>query len=353
MNNHFLNYFCSTLINISLKDRGVGASIDHQQTSQHTLIMKVYTEITTLPFFPNAVVTIGTFDGVHLGHHQIINQLKEEASKIGGETVIITFYPHPKKIVSSQPSPVFLLNTPAEKHALLSAQGIDHLVIVPFTAEFANQTAAEYVENFLINHFHPHTLIIGYDHKFGQGRKGDYHLLEDYAAKFGFNLIEIPQHLLHESAISSTRIRENLQSGSLKEANELLGYEYFFDGTVVEGNKLGRTIGYPTANLQINYTEKLVPGNGVYAVRVTMKSLTGKSRELKGMMNIGVRPTVDGTKRVIEVNLLDFNENIYGENLRVQLVKYLRGEAKFSGLDALKEQLAKDQLSVQQLAFDA
>lgn len=352
MNNHFLNYFCSTLIITSLKDRGIVATIRRQHTSQHTLMMKVYTEITTLPFFRNAVVTIGTFDGVHLGHRQIINQLNEEASKINGETVIITFYPHPRKIVNSQPSPVFLLNTPAEKHALLAAQGIDHLVIVPFTAEFAHQSAAEYVENFLIKHFHPHTLIIGYDHKFGQGRKGDFHLLKEYAANFGFHLIEIPQHLLHESAISSTRIRENLQSGRVKEANELLGYEYFFDGTVVEGNKLGRTIGYPTANLQINHAEKLVPGNGVYAVRVTLNTLSGNSRKFKGMMNIGVRPTVDGTKRVIEVNLLDFDENIYGENLQVQLVKYLRGEEKFSGLDALKEQLAKDKMSVQQLAFD-
>ena len=310
--------------------------------------MKVHTDITALPEFRNAVVTIGTFDGVHLGHRQIINQLKDEAKKIGGETVIITFYPHPRIVIGSK-SQLYLINTPEEKQELLAEQGIDHLVIVPFTQAFANQTAEDYCENFLIQNFHPHTLIIGYDHRFGQGRKGDFHLLEQYAAEHKFYLIEIPQHLLHESAISSTRIRENLLSGKLEEANELLGYDYFFEGLVVEGNKLGRTIGYPTANLQIKQMEKLVPGNGVYAVSVDIKD--SQRPLIKGMMNIGVRPTVDGTNRVIEVNLLNFEENIYGLTLRVYLRKYLRGEQKFNGLDALKEQLSMDKSEVQALTF--
>jgi riboflavin kinase/FMN adenylyltransferase len=312
--------------------------------------MKVHTEITALPFFRNAVVTIGTFDGVHQGHQQIIDQLKEEALKINGETVIITFYPHPRKIVGSKNIPLFLINTPQEKQELLAAQGIDHLVVIPFTEEFAHQGATEYVENFLIRHFHPYTLIIGYDHRFGQGRKGDFHLLEQYAAYRKFNLIEIPQHLLHKSAISSTRIRENLLNGNLKEANELLGYQYFFEGKVIEGNKLGRTIGYPTANLQVESEEKLIPCNGVYAVSVEIKN-SERAGSLKGMMNIGVRPTIDGTKRVIEVNLFNFNEDIYGKTLRIFLRKFLRAEQKFDGLDALKEQLAKDKEAVERLDF--
>ena len=307
--------------------------------------MKVHTDITKLATFRNAVLTIGTFDGVHLGHRQIIDQLKEEARKVDGETVIITFYPHPRKVVRAASSPLYLINTPQEKCGLLEACGIDHLVIVPFTQSFANQSAEEYVENFLIALCHPHTLIIGYDHRFGHGRTGDFHLLETYASKHAFRLIEIPQHLLHESAISSTRIRENLLSGNLEEANELLGYDYFFEGTVVEGNKLGRTLGYPTANLQIHGEEKLVPCNGVYAVWVNTKDVDMDETRFKGMMNIGVRPTVDGARQVIEVNLFDCDEDIYGKTLRVYLKKYLRSEQKFNGLDALKEQLAKDKVN--------
>jgi riboflavin kinase/FMN adenylyltransferase len=305
--------------------------------------MKVHTDITALPVFHNAVVTIGTFDGVHLGHTQIINQLKQAATGIDGETVIITFYPHPRKVVGLK-DPVYLISTPPEKQELLSAKGIDHLVVVPFTEEFASQTAEEYVENFLIRHFHPHTLIIGYDHRFGKNRSGDFHLLEAYASNHRFNLIEIPQHLLHQSGISSTRIRENLLNGNLEAANELLGYDYFFEGIVVEGNKIGRTIGYPTANLQIQEPEKLIPCNGVYAVTATLNN--SKNPVLEGMMNIGLRPTVDGKKRVIEVNLFNFNEDIYGSILRVTIKKYIRGEQKFSSLDALKEQLAMDKTEV-------
>lgn len=314
--------------------------------------MQVHTDIHSLPVFRNAVVTIGTFDGVHLGHRQIINQLKQEAAKIKGETVIITFHPHPRKVVGHGNSLILLLNTPDEKIELLEQQGIDHLVIVPFTEAFASQSAADYVEDFLIRQFHPHTLIIGYDHRFGKGRKGDFHLLENYSQKLGFKLIEIPQHLLNESGISSTRIRHALLNGNIKEANELLGYSYFFNGLVVEGNKLGRTIGFPTANLHINYEEKLVPGNGVFAVLAktvssndnSMPQPNGEVQFIKGMMNIGVRPTIDGTKRVIEVHLFEFNKDVYGTVLRVHLKAYLRPERKFSGINALKEQLEIDAL---------
>lgn len=308
--------------------------------------MTVHKNLDQLPAFKNAVVTIGTFDGVHTGHLQIINQLKEEAKAVCGESVIITFNPHPRRIVHNQNAEIRLINTLPEKIELLEAQGIDHLVIVPFTKAFAEQPANEYIENFLVKYFHPHTIIIGYDHRFGHNRQGDYHLLEAVKKQFNFRVKEIPEHVLQNSAISSTRIRQAIINGQIKTANEFLGYNYFFEGSVIEGNKLGRTIGYPTANLRIEDAEKLVPGNGVYAVEVIgqWSLVNGEAARLKGMMNIGVRPTVDGTKRSIEVNIFDFDGDIYGQTLRVYVKAYLRGEVKFAGLDGLKEQLAKDEV---------
>jgi riboflavin kinase/FMN adenylyltransferase len=322
--------------------------------------MKVYYSTDTIPDFKRAIVTIGTFDGVHLGHRQILEQLKQEAARIDGETVIITFHPHPRKVVAAGQSPVQLINTIEEKIELLERNGIDHLVVVPFTAAFSQMSPGEYVETFLVQQFHPHTVIIGYDHRFGQGRQGDYTLLEKYSAQGLFQLKEISAHLINDNTVSSTRIREAVLAGEIAVANNLLGYDFFFEGTVVEGNKLGRTLGYPTANLRIENEEKLVPGNGVYAVQVEVRGprseAGGKPSDLrlptsafrKGMMNIGVRPTVDGTKRVIEVNIFDFNEDIYGSTLRVHVRKFLRGEQKFNGLDALKEQLAKDKQQAEQ-----
>ncbi len=306
--------------------------------------MTVHKNLDLLPSFTNAVVTIGTFDGLHTGHLQIINQLKDEANAVGGETVIITFNPHPRKIVPNQTTEVRLLNTLAEKIELLEAQNINHLVIVPFTKAFAELPAHKYIEDFLVKYFHPHTIIIGYDHRFGHNRQGDYHLLEALKMPFGYWVKEIPEHVLQNSAISSTRIRQAIINGQIETANEFLGYNYFFEGTVIEGNKLGRTIGYPTANIRIGDDEKLVPGNGVYGVEVILQCplVSGQSRILKGMMNIGVRPTVDGTKRTIEVNIFNFNETIYGQTIRVTLIVFLRGEVKFAGLEALKQQLAKD-----------
>ena len=300
--------------------------------------MQVHTHIDQLPVFRNAVVTIGTFDGVHTGHQQIIAQLKEEAHAIGGETVIITFHPHPRKIVTH--TAVFILSTLKEKIELLRQKGVDHLVVVPFDERFANQSAQEYVEHFLFEKFHPHTVIIGYDHRFGHGRQGDYHLLEDFGKSLGFLVKEIPEHVLNNITVSSTKIREALLNSDVETANNYLGYDYFFEGIVIEGNKLGRTLGYPTANLQIEIPEKLIPGNGVYAVIASVNHST-----YKAMMNIGFRPTVDGKKRMIEVNLFDFNQDLYGKALRVYIKKYLRGEVKFNGLEELKNQLAIDKES--------
>jgi riboflavin kinase/FMN adenylyltransferase len=322
--------------------------------------MKVYYSIDTIPVFTKAVVTIGTFDGVHTGHRLILEQLKQEAARIGGETVIITFHPHPRKVVHTSQPAIKLINTIGEKIELLDKNGIHHLVIVPFTDEFSQQTPEAYIEQFLVQRFQPHTVIIGYDHRFGQGRKGDYKLLEVYSARYGFDLKEIPAHVINNNTVSSTRIREALLKGDTDAANTLLGYDYFFEGTVVDGNKLGRQLGYPTANLKIENEEKLVPGDGIYAVEAEIVNrqsavglheatfagshspLTTHYSPLKGMMSIGIRPTIGGTNRVIEVNIFDFNEDIYGKTLRVYLKKWLRPELKFNGLEALKEQLAKD-----------
>ena len=304
--------------------------------------MQVHTNIDQLPFFQNAVVTIGTFDGVHTGHRQIIAQLKHEAAALNGETVIITFHPHPRKVVAHKN--IFILNTLQEKTELLSGLGIGHLVVVPFDEKFSHQSAREYVQHFLFEKFHPHTVIIGYDHKFGKGREGDYHLLEDFGREFGFMVKEIPEHVLDKVTVSSTKIREALLSSDVATANNYLGYDYFFEGIVIEGDKLGRTLGYPTANIQIETPEKLVPGNGVYAVIAEVGQST-----YKAMMNIGMRPTVEGTKRRIEVNLFDFDQDLYGKTLRVYIKHYLRGEVKFNGLDALKAQLAIDKESALKL----
>src|SRR5258708_4078255 len=317
--------------------------------------MQIYRDIDQLPVFRRAVITIGTFDGVHTGHQQILEQLQQEAARILGETVIITFHPHPRKIVKGAATPIRLINTPEEKIALLAWKKVDHLVIVPFTEAFSQLTAEQYIKEFLLEKFHPHTIIIGYDHQFGKGRLGDYHLLEEFSKREGFVLQEIPVHLLNAVSVSSTRIREAIGKADIATANQLLGYDFFFSGRVVEGNKRGRTIGYPTANLQVSDPEKLIPGDGVYAVEVEDVTgneqsgdvagngqAAGKVPRWKGMMKIGMRPTVDGTQRTIEVNIFDLNEDLYGRTLRVFLKKHLRGEQKFAGLDALKEQLARD-----------
>lgn len=302
--------------------------------------MQVHRDIDQLPPFRNAVVTIGTFDGVHMGHRQIIEKLKVEAKSNEGETVIITFHPHPRKVVSSTILGIRLINTLDEKLMLLEQHGIDHVVVVPFTEAFANQSADEYIKNFLVGKFHPHTIIIGYDHRFGRDRLGDYLLLERKADEYGYNLKEIPKHILENISISSTNIREAILHNDTTTANKLLGYDFFFSGVVVHGDKLGRKLGYPTANLKIQDEEKILPGNGIYAVYAEVEN----GNRFKGMMSIGFRPTVDGKKRVIEVNLFDFSEEIYGQVLTVYVKKYLREEIKFDGLDALVKQIDQDKI---------
>jgi riboflavin kinase/FMN adenylyltransferase len=304
--------------------------------------MQVHYHTEALPAFRNAVITIGTFDGVHMGHRQVIDKLKSEARSVDGETVIITFHPHPRKVVSSTILGIRLINTLDEKIELLGQMGIDHVVVVPFTEVFANQSAEEYIKNFLVDQFHPHTIIIGYDHRFGRDRLGDYRLLEKASGKYGFQLREIPKHIIENISISSTNIREAILHCDFATVHKLLGYHFFFTGVVVHGDKLGRKLGYPTANLKIKDEEKIVPGNGIYAVYAQPEGITGM---LKGMMSIGFRPTVDGKKRVIEVNLFDFDREIYDQSLKVFVKKYLREEIKYDSLEALVRQIDQDKIN--------
>jgi riboflavin kinase / FMN adenylyltransferase len=298
--------------------------------------MQVHQDIDQLPSFTNAVITIGTFDGVHEGHQKILQALKKEAARVKGETVLITFHPHPRKIVQPD-KPLQLLNTMQEKIALLEKAGIDHLAIVPFTTAFAEQTAEEYIRDFLIRKFHPATIIIGYDHRFGKDRSGDYHLMEEKAADYGYHLLEIPKHVLDEIGVSSTKIRNAILGSDIETANKLLGYPFFFEGTVIRGDQLGRKLGYPTANLQYNDRDKIHLGHGVYAVYVDVEG-----ERKGGMLSIGNRPTVTKSDERIEVNIFDFDRDIYDKTIRVFVKKFLRGQEKYPSLDDLVRQLHRD-----------
>lgn len=298
--------------------------------------MQVHYHLNKLPSFKNAVLTIGTFDGVHKGHQQIISAMKQEAQRIGGETVLITFHPHPRKIIHSHIS-LDLINTLEEKIELLSSTGIDHLVVVQFTTEFAKLTADEYVESFLLKRFQPHTIIIGYDHHFGKDRKGNFNLLEKKKTELGFHLIEIPKHVLNEISISSTKIREAIKSGNIPVANTLLGYSFSFEGIVIHGDKLGRQLGYPTANLEYANEDKIHLGEGVYAVTVDI------NREMKqGMLSVGKRPTLNDVIERVEVNIFDFDETIYDQRIRLNVKAYLRPQEKYHSLEELTAQLHRD-----------
>ena len=305
--------------------------------------MRIFFDLSNLPAFKNAVVTIGTFDGVHLGHRKIIAQLKEEAARINGETVIITFNPHPRKVVQSEP--LALLNTLNEKLHLLKQNGIDNIIVVPFNESFAAQTAEAYVKDFLVGKVHPHTVIIGYDHHFGKNRTGDYYTLEKYGALLNFKVKEISQQVLHETVISSSQIRLALSEGNVAEANEWLGYTYFLEGKVVQGKQLGRTLGYPTANIAIDDKDKLIPAIGVYAVKVI---IDGQS--YNGMLGISLRPTIENSSNItVEVNIFDFNKDIYGKNIRVEMIAWLRPEQKFDSLDELQTALAADKKAAKKI----
>jgi riboflavin kinase/FMN adenylyltransferase len=298
--------------------------------------MQVHRNIESLPHFRNAVITIGTFDGVHLGHQKIISALVQEAKNAGGESIIITFDPHPRKIVNPAEH-LQLINTLQEKIDLLQNKGVDHMVVVPFTLSFSELEAEAYIRDFLVNLFHPHIIIIGYDHHFGKNRKGNYRLLEQKASTYNYQLKEIPKQLLNEISISSTKIRKALLASDVTTANKLLGYEFFFEGMVIQGDKLGRQLGYPTANLKYTNEDKIHLGEGVYAVYVKVKG-----EEKKGMMSIGKRPTFNDTTEKVEVNIFDFDKDIYGAEISVRVKQYLRPQEKYDTTEALIAQIDKD-----------
>lgn len=306
--------------------------------------MKIYHHIDEFTPVKNAVVTIGTFDGVHLGHRKIIARIKELADATGGETVILTFFPHPRMILHPEDESLKLINTIDEKAQLLEQLGVDHLIITPFSRDFSNQTAEEYIRDVLVKQIGTKTIVIGYDHRFGKDRQGGLQDLLRLAPAYGFEVVEIPEQDVNDVAISSTRIRTALLDNDIYIANECLGYPFFITGKVIRGDQLGRELGYPTANLMIEEQYKLIPANGIFAVKVQVNN-----SEHTGMAYIGHRPTVNGMTRNIEVNIFDFDADIYNQQLRMEFLHFVRGDIKFSSLEALTVQLAKDKEDVQAL----
>lgn len=305
--------------------------------------MKIYTHINDFKQIKNAVLTIGTFDGVHIGHQKIISRLKEVAAKKAGETVVLTFFPHPRMILHPDDLNIKLISTMNEKAELLENQGIDHLIITPFTRDFSNLSPQEYIKNVLVEKIGTSHIIIGYDHRFGKDRSGGLKELQDYASELGYEVEEIPKQDIDDVAISSTKIRNALLKGDVKTAENFLGYPFYLNGKVIKGDKIGRTIGFPTANLFIEETYKLIPGDGIYAVSIDFKSGRLKGEKSKGMAYIGHRPTINGMTRNIEVNIFDFSDDIYAETIRLNFLEYLRDDKKFNSLDELKHQLQEDE----------
>ncbi|MEB0249172.1 riboflavin biosynthesis protein RibF, partial [Mucilaginibacter sp. 5B2] len=273
--------------------------------------MRIYHNIDEFTAVKNAVVTIGTFDGVHIGHRKIISRIKELAAATGGETVILTFFPHPRMILHPEDESIKLINTINEKAELLEQLGVDHLIITPFSRDFSNQTAEGYIRDVLVNKIGTKTIVIGYDHRFGKDRQGGLRDLLTLGPQYNFEVVEIPEQDINDVAISSTRIRAALLDNNINIANECLGYPFFITGKVIRGDQLGRQLGYPTANLLIEEKYKLIPADGIFAVKVKVAG-----NEYSGMAYIGHRPTINGMTRNIEVNIFDFKDEIYNQQIR-------------------------------------
>lgn len=299
--------------------------------------MKTYTDIQSFKAIQNAVVTIGTFDGVHIGHQKIISTLKEKAEAIGGETVILTFFPHPRMILHPEDQQLKLITTIAEKSELLGQLGVDHLIITPFTRDFSNLSPEDYVKEILVKQIGTRKIIIGYDHRFGKNREGGIADLERLGKVHGFEVEVIPEQDVKEVAVSSTKIRQALLQGDIATANAFLGYPFSLNGKVIRGDQIGRKMGYPTANLFVEESFKLIPADGIYAVNVIVDE-----EIYQGMAYIGHRPTVNGMSRNIEVNIFDFDMDIYGQHIRMDFLHFIRGDQKFNSLDELSQQLGRD-----------
>lgn len=303
--------------------------------------MKVYKALDQLPHLERPVLTIGSFDGVHIGHQQILQQIKHLAASIQGTSVVITFHPHPRLVLSKYTAPVQLLNTLDEKAALLERYGIDALVVVPFSKAFASQSPDAYIQDFLVRYFKPSIIAIGYDHKFGKDRQGDIAYLRKFQVTYNFEVVEISKQEVADMTVSSTKIRQALQDGAVGKAHQLSGHPFRLTGKVAKGLQIGTTIGFPTANLEVEEPNKLIPPAGIYAVKVYHEEHC-----YQGMLYIGDRPTIDeGLQQTIEVNIFDFNQDIYGATLKVDFMAHLREDAKFETLDQLKDQLKADKVA--------
>jgi riboflavin kinase/FMN adenylyltransferase len=306
--------------------------------------MRIFEGLENVGQIKNPVVTIGTFDGVHIGHQKIIQQLILEAKKIEGESVLITFHPHPRLVLFPDNHNLQLLQTQTEKLQTLAENGLENVIILPFSKEFSQLSALDFVQTVLYKCLQAKKIIIGYDHQFGNDRKGNIDFLITHARDFNYEVIEIPAEEINEVNVSSTKIRTALQDGSVEIANAYLNKPFELTGTVVKGKQLGRTIGFPTANLELNDSTKLIPANGVYAVSVTINN---EEKHYNGMMNIGFRPTVSQEqKQTIEIHLFDFQDNLYDSHLKVSLYKRIRKEEKFVNLASLKSQLSKDEAAI-------
>ncbi|CAM3848499.1 bifunctional riboflavin kinase/FAD synthetase [Mucilaginibacter galii] len=306
--------------------------------------MKIYNHIDEFTPLKNAIVTIGTFDGVHQGHRQIIAGIKELARQTGGETVILTFFPHPRMIIHPEDQTLKLITTIHERAALLEQLGVDHLIITPFSRDFSNQLPEAYIRDILVNKIGTRKIIIGYDHRFGKDRQGGLADLQQAGPVYGFEVIEIPEQDIDNVAVSSTRIREALLRADIEQANAFLSYPFFITGKVIRGNQIGRQIGYPTANLLVEESYKIIPADGIFASTVEIDGQT-----YQGMSYIGHRPTINGMTRNIEVNIFDFNQDIYNQTVKMNFIHFVRHDVKFSSLEGLKEQLAQDKLDVLKL----
>ena len=299
--------------------------------------MKIYQGLTDFHPPKNPVVTSGTFDGLHLGHQKILNRLQELAKSKGGETVLLTYWPHPRLVLQPNSNSLRLLSTFSEKINLLREMGIDHLIILPFTEEFSQMSSEEFIGKILVDKIQTKTLVIGYDHKFGKNREGSFEYLQAHSNLFGFEIEEISRQDVDELGVSSTKIRNALTQGDIKTATKYLGRPYEISGLIVLGQQIGRSIGFPTANIKVEDQYKLLPRDGAYAVHVQVKGI-----RYKAMLNIGDRPTVEGDKKTIEAHLINFQGDLYGLELTIYFEAFLREEKKFDSLEALKNQLMLD-----------
>lgn len=299
--------------------------------------MNVFKSVNSFKSKNKTIVTLGTFDGMHIGHQAILNKLKLHKQMYGYETVVLTFFPHPRMVLKTD-NKISLLNTIDERIHLIDQFGIDHLVVQEFTQDFANLSAEDFVKNILVDQFNIGKIIIGYDHRFGKNRSADIHDLIKFGNKYHFDVEQISAEELNNVSVSSTKIRKALNEGDVALAKTCLGYPYMITGTVVTGKQLGRTIGYPTANIKVNEDYKLIPAIGVYVVGVTLKN-----KEYYGMLSIGTNPTVGGTEQTIEVNIFDFKEDIYAQEITVYFLEKIRDEEHFASLDLLITALKSDE----------